>query len=363
MDNLKPARILVVDDDEHNVKLLATLLEADGYATLIARNGQDALVAASAEAPDLILLDVMMPDMDGFETVAHLKANPTTQAVPVIMLTSLDDRDSKQRALESGAEEFLTKPFDRADLRVRVRNLLRLKEYSDFLANHNRLLEEEVKERTVQLEDAYRDTVFTLVRAAEFKDKETGHHVRRISHYCLALAEARGMNQAFCDAIYHSSPMHDVGKIGIPDHILLKPGPHSPEEWAVMKTHAALGANILALGNSPYARMGAVIALNHHERWDGSGYPNGLKGEEIPLAARLMQICDIYDALRSKRPYKDAIDHARAINIITHGDGRTQPEHFDPSVVAVFLLCAKRFAEIFAEHASPMRYGHDWPEA
>lgn len=351
MDNLKSPRILVVDDDERNIKLLVTLLEADGYSTLTAPDGQGALTVAMADPPDLILLDVMMPDMDGFETVAHLKANPTTQAVPVIMLTSLDDRGSKQRALESGAEEFLTKPFDRADLRVRVRNLLRLKEYTDFLANHNRILEEEVKERTLQLEDAYLDTVFTLVRAAEFKDKETGHHVRRISYYCRALAEAHGMDQPFCDAIYHSSPMHDVGKIGIPDQVLLKPGRHSPEEWTVMKTHAALGASILAHGHSPYAHMGAEIALNHHERWNGGGYPNGLQGEAIPLAARLMQICDVYDALRSKRPYKDAIDHARAVEIIVRGDGRTQPEHFDPSVVADFLLCAKRFAEIFAEHA------------
>ena len=351
MEHLKPARILIVDDDECNSKLLETLLHAEGYATLTARNGREALAVAAAEQPDLILLDVMMPDMDGFATVEHLKANPATQPVPVIMITSLDDRESKQRALESGAEEFLTKPFDRADLRVRVRNLLRLKEYGDFLANHNRILEEEVRERTAQLEEAYRDTVFTLVRAAEYKDEETGHHVRRISYYCRVLAEARGMDGDFCDAIYQASPMHDVGKIGIPDYVLLKPDPYLPEEWALMKSHAALGANILAHGSSPYTRMGAVIALNHHERWNGSGYPSGLKGEEIPLAARIMQICDVYDALRSNRPYKVAFDHARAIEIITHGDGRTQPEHFDPSVLADFLSCAERFAKIYAEHS------------
>jgi putative two-component system response regulator len=231
-----------------------------------------------------------------------------------------------------------------------VRNLLRLKEYGDFLANHNRLLEQEVRERTVELKAAYRDTVFTLVRAAEYRDEETGQHVRRISHYCRELAEVKGMDREFCDDIYLASPMHDVGKIGIPDHLLLKPGPFDPVEWTIMKTHAVLGASILAHGSSPYTRMGAAIARNHHERWSGGGYPDGLTGEEIPLAARIMQICDVYDALRSRRPYKPAFDHLQAVEIITRGDGRTQPEHFDPAVLADFVTCADRLSSIFAEH-------------
>ncbi len=349
MDRGHAARILVVDDDVRNVKLLETLLQIEGYATVSAANGHHCLELAASEAPDLILLDVMMPELDGFETVTRLKANPATRPIPVIMVTSLDDRDSKIRGLQAGAEEFLTKPIDRADLSVRVRNLLRLKEYSDFLSNHNHLLEHRVKERTAQLEDAYRETVLTLVRAAEHKDEETGHHVRRISHYCRELAKALGQDAAFCDAIYHASPMHDVGKIGIPDHVLMKPGPLTPEEWAIMKTHAAMGASILGRAESPYLQMGAAISLNHHERWDGGGYPNGTRGAAIPLEARIMQICDVYDALRSRRPYKPPFDHARAVQIITEGDGRTSPAHFDPAVLAAFTATADRFNAIWEE--------------
>ncbi|WP_296449386.1 response regulator [Rhodoferax sp. UBA5149] len=350
MNSNNRATILIVDDEERNVKLLEALLHADGHATLSASKGRDVLALAVAEQPDLILLDIMMPDMDGFETVARLKADPRTQRVPVIMVTALDDRESKLRALEAGAEEFLSKPIDRADLRVRVRNLLRLKEFGDFLANHNRILDEQVKERTAQLEEAYRDTVFTLVRAAEHKDEETGHHVRRISHYCRLLAQAMDLSTDFQHTIYLASPMHDVGKIGIPDHVLLKPGGFTPEEWSIMKTHSALGASILASGTSPYTRMGAEIALNHHEHWDGSGYPNGLQGAAIPLTARIMQICDVYDALRSRRPYKAPIAHARTVEIITQGDGRTRPEHFDPAVLACFVRQAERFAAIYDQH-------------
>lgn len=351
MKDLKTACILVVDDEERNVRLLQMLLEAEGYLTLAAYNGRDALLIAAAQQPDLILLDVMMPGMDGFETVAKLKGDLLTQPVPVIMVTALDDRSSKLRALEAGAEEFLCKPIDRADLSVRVRNLLRLKEYGDFLVNHNHILAAQVKQRTLQLEEAYRDTVFTLVRAAEHKDEETGHHVRRISFYCKLLAESMDLPAEFCDAIFQASPMHDIGKIGIPDHVLLKPGGFSSEEWSIMRTHCALGANILASGTSPYIRMGAEIALAHHERWDGSGYPNGLAGATIPLAARIMQICDVYDALRSRRPYKPPIHHARAVQIITLGDGRTQPEHFDPAVLAAFNRQAEHFALIYDQHS------------
>jgi putative two-component system response regulator len=349
----KHATVLIVDDEARNVKLIETLLHADGYSTLSASNGNEAITLAETAQPDLILLDVMMPDMDGFETVARLKADPRTSPIPVIMVTALDDRDSKLRALTAGAEEFLSKPIDRADLSVRVRNLLRLKEYSDLLANHNRLLDEQVKQRTAQLEEAYRDTVLTLVRAAEQKDEETGHHIRRISHYCKSLAEGMGMPADFNDVIFHASPMHDIGKIGIADNVLQKPYGFTSDEWTVMRTHCAMGASILASGTSPYTLMGAEIALNHHERWDGSGYPGGLKGEAIPLAARIMQICDVYDALRSKRPYKDPIDHARSVEIITQGDGRVQPAHFDPTVLACFAVQAEQFSAIYDRLTDP----------
>lgn len=351
-NSLHPALVLVVDDEARNVKLLETLLHADGHATISARNGQEALALAVESKPDLILLDIMMPDMDGFETVARLKADPRTQPVPVIMVTALDDRESKLRALQAGAEEFLSKPIQSADLRVRVCNLLRLKEYSDLLSKHNLLLEEQVSQRTAQLKEAYRDTMFTLVRAAERKDAESGHHIRRISHYCRALTAAMQVPIELQDTICDASPMHDIGKIGIPDQVLLKPSSLTPQEWAIMKTHCALGASILASGTSPYTRMGADIALNHHERWDGSGYPNGRKGEEIPWAARVMQICDVYDALRSRRPYKPPLDHAHAVSIIQKGDGRTQPGHFDPAVLACFATQTVRFAAIYESHSN-----------
>jgi putative two-component system response regulator len=345
--------ILIVDDEATAVRLFEAILENDGYKTMSARSGREALESAIANLPDLILVDLMMPDIDGVETLSRLKAHPRTAAIPVIVVTALDDRESKLRALEAGAAEFLSKPVDLAEVTVRVRNLLRLKAHSDFLETYNDNLAVQVSERTAQLEDAYREMVFTLVRAAEYKDEETGHHVRRISNYCRFLATEMGMTSEFINAIYLASPMHDIGKIGIPDNILLKPGELSNKEWLVMKAHCAMGAKILASGSSPYAMMGSDIALNHHERWDGSGYPNGRKGEEIPLSARIMQICDVYDALRSKRPYKEPLDHVRAVQIIGQGDGRTKPDHFDPAVLACFLAQVDRFAAVYDQFADP----------
>ncbi len=350
-EQTRQATILIVDDEAANRKLLEALLKAEGYFTLDASSGKEALTIVERTPADLILLDVMMPEMDGFEVAYRLKADPASRTIPIIMVTSMDDRSSRLRALDAGAEEFLSKPVDRAELWVRVRNLLRLKEYQDRLADHNRLLEEQVTARTAQLAASYRETIFTMTRAAEYKDEDTGLHVKRISHYCQDLARHLGLDTEFCDTIFYASPMHDIGKIGIPDHILLKPGGFAPEEWTVMKTHAFQGWKILAASDSPYLQMGAEIALNHHERWDGGGYPNGISGEAIPLAARLMNICDQYDALRSKRPYKPAFDHGKAMAIITEGDGRTLPSHFDPLVLDAFRQRAESFRAIYAELA------------
>ena len=344
------ATVLLVDDEPSNLRLLQSLVKADGYESLCAKDGAQALMLAKQQQPDLILLDIMMPGMDGFEVARQLKADAGTRNIPIIMVTAMDDRSSRMKALQMGAEEFLTKPVDRAELSIRVKNLLRLKEYADFLADHNQQLEAQVTARTAQLLESYHETIYTMTLAAEYKDEDTGLHVARISHYCRAMAEHMGLDAEFCDCIFYASPMHDIGKIGIPDHILLKPGTFLPDEWEVMKTHAALGEKILARGKSPYLRMGASIALNHHERWDGGGYPHGLLGEEIPLAARLMNIGDQYDALRAKRPYKPAFEHAKAMQIITEGDGRTMPGHFDPAVLAAFKDCAETFRGIYAEH-------------
>ena len=345
--------ILIVDDEENNRSYLNALLTSEGYATLQAHDGKMAYDMILAHRPDLILLDAMMPVLDGFELAEQLKSNEVTKVIPIIMLTALMDRASKMRALRCGVEEFVTKPVDRAELWIRVRNLLRLKEYNDFLTDYSHTLEEQVEERTAQLVASYFDSMFSIMRAAEFRDEETGAHIHRIAFFCQEIATDLGMPAEFIDTIYHASPLHDVGKIGIPDHILLKPGPHTAEEWAIMKTHSALGDSILGhgKGTSPFMMMGAEIALNHHERWDGSGYPNGLQDEEIPLSARIMMMSDVYDALRSKRPYKPAFTHEHAVKIILEGDGRTQPIHFDPMILNAFSKLANRFRDIFEEHA------------
>ncbi|WP_233575809.1 HD-GYP domain-containing protein [Noviherbaspirillum saxi] len=216
--------------------------------------------------------------------------------------------------------------------------------------NHTQWLELQVKECKTLLRDSHLETIFALMRASLFKDEETGAHVHRISHYSAHLATALGMDANFVDTIFFASAMHDIGKIGVPDGILLKPGPHTAEEAAVMQRHPIIGATILGKSGSPFVAMGAEIALRHHERWDGSGYPDGQAGEAIPLAGRIMAVCDVYDALRSRRSYKDSMTHTAAVRVIAEGDGRTSPAHFDPAVLAAFVRDAEYFEEIFEEH-------------
>jgi putative two-component system response regulator len=237
-----------------------------------------------------------------------------------------------------------------AEVLARVHNMLEVRLLHQKLNNYNHMLEHQVMERTAELQENYLETIFTMTRAAEHKDEDTGLHVQRISYYSRELARILGMDEAFIDNIFFASPMHDIGKIGIPDHILLKQGSLTPDEWEIMKGHALMGAKILGNSKSPYLQMGAMIALNHHERWDGSGYPNGKRGKDIPLAARIMGIFDVYDALRSKRPYKPAFDHLKSVDIIMRGDGRTQPEHFDPDILAAFTQNQEAFRDIFEKY-------------
>ena len=348
------SRVLVVDDDAQTRHLLEVLLQSEGLETVLAENGQQALEVVKTFKPHLILLDLMMPGMTGFEVVKKLKRDPETRSIPVILVSALEDRASRLQGLKAGAEEFLTKPIDHTDLQIRVRNLLQLKKFNDFLESHNQILETKVQERTNALRESFVESIFTLIRSAEFRDDETGEHVKRISHYSHELAKQMGLDKEFCDLIFYASPMHDIGKIGIPDHILLKTGSLERAEWTIMKSHTTIGAKILANNSSPYLKMGYDIALGHHERWDGSGYPGCLREEAIPLPARIMQLADVYDALRSKRPYKPAFEHAKAIDIILKGDGRTLPAHFDPAVLEAFRLRADTMEEIFAGSGEPV---------
>ena len=242
--------ILIVDDEERNLKLLALLLSGEGYRLVTARSGLEALEQAKRAIPDLILLDIMMPGLDGFEVCRRIRQDPAIRQVPVIMVTALEDRDSRIFGLEAGANEFLTKPVDGSELTVRVKNLLKVKEFGDFLANHNRILEQQVVEKTRELREAYVDTIYRLTLAAEYKDEDTATHIRRISLYVRRLAKLLGLPGEQVWTMFYASPMHDIGKIGISDQILLKPGPLTPEEFAVMQGHPAIGAGILRGGSS-----------------------------------------------------------------------------------------------------------------
>jgi putative two-component system response regulator len=263
------------------------------------------------------------------------------------MITSLDSRDDRVAGIAIGADDFLTKPIDNEELALRLRNNLRNKEFHDFLESHKQLLEKQVAERTKLLREGYVDTIHRLVLASEFKDEHTGAHINRISHYAREMAESCNLGSEFVESIFYASPMHDIGKVAIPDSIQQKPGPLNTSEWQVMKTHTTIGAEILEGSSSPYLQMAVDIAKYHHERWDGRGYPEGLKGEEIPLTARIMNICDQYDALRSERPYKKSFNHEKSCAIILEGSDRTSPEHFDPEVLEVFRKFRGRFAEIY----------------
>ncbi len=342
------ATILIADDDTETRYILERLLQQRGYATRTVANGEAALQSVAEELPDLILLDGNMPGMDGFEVVKKLKSEARTRTIPTIMVTGMADRESRLRALENGAEDFLVKPVDRNELWSRVRNHLRLKEYSDLLQDHNALLEAQVHERTAQLRESNREAILLLTSAAEYRDIDTGVHVRRISYLTSELARLMGMGAEFIELMFYASPMHDIGKIGVPDYVLLKPGPLDPTEWEVMKTHTILGQRILESGTTEYLKMGAEIALTHHERWDGTGYPSGARGDAVPLSGYIMGICDQYDALRSKRPYKVALDHNQVVEIISKGDGRTLPGHFHPAVLAAFEANVSKFEEVFA---------------
>ena len=348
--------ILVVDDTPENLAVLGELLQPH-YRVRAANSGQRALQIATSQPPDLILLDVMMPGMDGYAVLAALRANPDTRDTPVIFVTAMDGIRDEEHGLEQGAVDYIAKPIRPSIVLARVRTHLELKAARDILRDHNRYLEAEVARRMSENQEIQRVTIHALARLAEIRDPETGNHLLRTQEYVRTLA--RGLRQrhprfaAQLDdktiaALAESAPLHDIGKVGIPDHILLKPGKLTSDEWEVMKTHAILGSKAIEQAekdaHKPVEFLGIAkqIAHWHHEKWDGSGYPDGLAGEAIPLPARLMALADVFDALISRRVYKDAFDFSQASQIIFEGRGR----HFDPDIVDVFASEVDTFRHI-----------------
>ena len=340
--------VLVVDDSEANLKLLAMAL--DGVAdVMVASNGREALEAVAQESPDLIVLDIRMPEMDGYQVCVALKANPHTREIPVIFVSGLSDIDDKARGFAHGAVDFIGKPFDIAEVRMRVTTQLHLKQAMAALARSNEDLEHRVRQRTTDLQRAlerYRkssiDTIFRLSKAAEYKDDDTGAHVIRMAYFSRIIARTMGLPQELVDGVFYAAPMHDVGKIGIPDRILGKKGKLDEEEWRVMKLHPIIGSRILEKGDSELIAMAEVIALSHHEKWDGSGYPHRLGGTDIPLVGRIVAVADVFDAVTSHRPYKEAMSFQDAMKILEEGRGR----HFDPAVIEAFFAAMDEIATI-----------------
>jgi len=332
-DHILEARILVVDDNLTNVVLLKKLLEAEGYLHVEGvTDSREVIGLYKAEPYDLVLLDIRMPHMDGYDVMDGLKEIANGDIPPIMVLTAQTDMDTKLKALDAGAQDFLHKPFDRVEALTRIRNMIEVRLLHKQVRLQNEVLEQKVQERTQELEDTRMEVVHRLGRAAEYKDNETGMHVVRMSKIAHLLAIALGMSDADAKLLLHASPMHDIGKIGIPDGVLLKPGKLDADEWEVMKSHCQIGAEILGDHPSPLMQMARLVAMTHHEKWDGSGYPKGLKGEDIPLVGRITAVADVFDALTSERPYKKAWPIEKAATYIKEQVGL----QFDPKVVEKF---------------------------
>jgi len=348
MSNEKPT-LLVVDDAAAIIDILLAVLSEE-YMVRVATSGAAALDSVKKAPPDLILLDVMMPGMDGMEVCRRLKDDPASRDIPIIFLTAMDEAADEARGLALGAVDYIIKPFKPALVNARVRSHLELKKHRDQL-------EELVRQRTVDLEHTQEATIASMALLAEYRDPETGGHIQRTKHYVRSMAKALAaeypneLTSENIKLLYLSAPLHDIGKVAISDSILLKSGKLTPEEFAGIQLHTIIGSEVIRktemiIGPNSFLRQAREIAEFHHECWNGSGYPHGLKGEAIPLSARLMAIADIYDALISQRTYKTAFTHQQACDIIINGDGRTLPEHFAPDIAQAFRAVHQEWSEI-----------------
>ncbi len=332
------ATVLIVDDTPENIDILVGILSED-YKVKVAIDGPRALALVAKSRPDLILLDVMMPGMNGYEVCKLLKQDPLASHIPVMFVTALSEVADETQGFALGAVDYITKPVSAPVVKARVKTHL-------ALYDQKRLLEQQVKIRTQELEATRFEIIRRLGRAAEYKDNETGLHVVRMSHYARLLAIKLGLPDTFCDLIFNAAPMHDIGKIGTPDAVLKKPGKLNAEEWAIMQQHAVIGAEIIGEHDDPLLTMARRIALTHHEKWDGSGYPYGLAGEDIPLEGRIVAIADVFDALTSQRPYKKAWTIEATMELFESEAGK----HFDPKLVAEFRQILPQVVEIRDTH-------------
>jgi putative two-component system response regulator len=360
-DSISRPTILVVDDAPENIAHISSILK-DHYKVKVANGGRRALtVLETSPQPDLILLDVMMPDLDGYAVCQQLKELDSVRDVPIIFLTALTDQQDEKHGLELGAVDYITKPLNPAIMLARVHTHLQLKAATDALKDQNHYLEEEVVRRTAEIRAIQDVTISMLASLAETRDNETGCHIRRTQSYLRAVAHelqsrpslGAQLSDPVIELMVKSAPLHDIGKVGIPDSILLKPGRLTAEEFEIMKTHTTLGRDAIAKAEQelgfpvPFLQFAKEIAYSHQEKWDGSGYPEGLAGEDIPLSGRLMAIADVYDALISRRVYKEPMSHEEAIDIISQG----RDKHFDPDVTDAFLSVAEQCREIAARYA------------
>ena len=332
MRDLSNCRVLLVDDTKTNIDILVQTLKND-FKLGVALNGKKAIEYVNSNKVDLILLDVLMPEIDGFAVCRELKKNRLTADIPIIFITAMDAPEHKTKGFEMGAVDYITKPFDITEVKARVRTHLTLVLAQAELKQQNEVLEHKVKERTKELEETQLEIINRLGLASEYRDEGTGQHVRRMSEYCRLLGKAAGLEKEDYELLALASTMHDAGKIGIADDILLKPGALNDEEWEEMKHHSYIGGKLLSGSDSKLMQLAETIAKTHHERWDGSGYFRGLKGEEIPLCGRIVCLCDVFDALVSERPYKKAWTVDEAMEEIQEWSG----SHFDPVLAEKFV--------------------------